>query len=207
MIGTKLNNIWTNLNPNEIRASFPSGEVLVFHDGMAALGPASDPDLLTWEDGKVTVKGDLIGNLIQGEISSNTPGNIAVNEQDVWIQISSFNVNGVSNGTTPDHTNDHITILETGKYLVLSPISASSQQANDYEYMVKTNNGTTDYDNLKIGRSLPVAGAKGAQPILGVGSFTANDTVEIWVQRLDGGSASRTLTVEHINLNLILIGK
>lgn len=207
MIGTKLNNIWTNLNPDEIRASFPSGEVLVFHDGMAALGPASDPDLLTWENGKATVKGDLIGNLIQGEISSNTPGDIAVNEQDVWVQITSFNVDGASNGATPDHTNDHITILEAGKYLVLASISSSSQQANSYEYMVKTNNGTTDFNNLKIERSLPVAGAIGAQQILGVGVFAINDTVEVWVQRKDGGSASRTLTISHINLNLILIGK
>ncbi len=207
MIGTKLNNIWTNLNPDEIKASFPSGEVLLFHDGMSALGPASDPDLLTWEADKVTVKGDLIGNLIYGEIYSASGGDTVLPTQDTWVQITSFDTNGISNGSIPDHTNDHITISETGNYIASITISAYSSQANDYEYQVKTNNGATGYDNLTVNRSLPVASAVGSAMARGVISLTANDTAEVWVQRLDGGAVSKTLSIPHIDLTLILIGK
>ncbi len=207
MIGTKLSNIWTNLNPEEIRASFPSGEVLLFHDGMSALGPASDPDLLTWESDKVTVKGNLIGNLIYGEIYAASESDVVLAAQDTWYQITSFDTNGISNGATPDHTNDHITILETGKYIASVTVSAYSDQSNDYEYQVKTNNGVISHDNLTVNRTLPVAGAVGSAMARGIVSLTANDTVEVWVQRLDGGAVSKTLSIPHIDLTLILIGK
>lgn len=208
MIGSKLNNIWTNLNPNEIKASFPDGEVLIFHDGMSAIGPSADSDLVTWEADKVTVNGDFIGNLNYGEIYAvDAASNIVLASQDTWVQITSFDINGISNGATPDHTNDHITVSETGKYIVSVAISSHSTQSNDYEYKVKTNNGTTDYDNLTVRRTLPVANATGSAMAKGIVSLTANDTVEVWVQRLDGGAVEKTLTVEHINFNLILIGK
>jgi len=208
MIGSKLNNIWTNIPEELIKASFPSGEVIVFHDGMSAIGPSDDTDLITWENGKVTIKGDLVGNLYYAEIYAvNAASDMALALQDTWYQITAFANDGVSNGSTPDHTNDHITISETGKYIVSLAISSHAQQSNHYKYMVKTNNGANDYENLTVTRTLPVAGAVGSAMAKGICSLTANDTVEVWTCRSDGGAVSKTLTIEHINLNLIMIGQ
>lgn len=209
MTGSKGNNVWTTgTTPEEVKSFLRGfGEVKIFHDRLTSIGPASDPDLLDWSAGRLQVKGDLIGNMIYADMYlAGAPNNISVNAQDTWIQITSFNADGESNSIIPDHTNDHITISETGKYFCVMSIAASSQQSNSYQYQVKANDGEMSFSNLTITRDLPVAGAIGAQPISGIISLTADDTVEIWVQRKDGGAVSRTLTIDQINLSLIMIG-
>lgn len=207
MIGSKLKNIWTNIPEELIKASFPSGEVVVFHDGMSAIGPSGDSDLISWGNERVEINGELRGKMNYAEIYAvNVSADMVLAEQDVWYKITAFANDGVSNSSTPDHTNDHITASETGRYIASMAISSHAQQSNHYEYKVKTNNGTVDYDNLTVTRTLPVAGAVGSAMTKGIASFTANDTVEVWVRRTDGGAVEKTLTIEHINLNVIRIG-
>ena len=204
----KFPDVYTNFDNDEIKAILSSGEVTVFHDALSAIGPSSDPDLITWENGKIRVKGDLIGNLNYAEIYAiDTLLDIAIPEQDTWYKITAFNTNGEFNDSIPDHANDHITVSETGKYIVSLAISSHSHQSNNYKYMVTTNNGTHDCENLTVTRTLPVAGAVGSATAKGICPFTVNDTVEVWALRTDGGAVLKTLTVDHINLNLILIGQ
>lgn len=208
MVGEKLNNIWTNFDENEVKAYLASGEVLIFHDKMPAIGPSVDSDLITWKENEVRVKGNLIGNLQYAEIyAADAVSNIALAAQDTWYQITSFNTDGLSNGATPDHTNDHITILETGKYIVSAVIAAHSVTSNDYEYMVKMNNGTDDCANVMTRRTLPVANATGSAMAKGICDLIKDETIELWTKRLDGGAVSKTLIVEHLNLSLIMIGQ
>jgi hypothetical protein len=43
------------------------------------------------------------------------------------VQVTAFDTNGASNLMTPDHTNDHITVIAPGDYLCAVSIGADSQ--------------------------------------------------------------------------------
>lgn len=123
--------------------------------------------------------------------------------QDTWYQVLSFATNGLSNGSvTPDHTNDHITVGKAGKYRILFGLSARSAAANTYQFMIKTNNGTADKTNIMIHIVTSVAGQIEARSNSGFADLGANDTVELWVQRTDGGAVSKTITLEHVNMHV-----
>jgi hypothetical protein len=123
--------------------------------------------------------------------------------QDTWYQLLGFDTNGVSNGSvTPDHTNDHITVGKTGKYKIEFHVSSRSAAANIYHFMVRANNGSTDINNIMAHRVTSVAGRIEAASSGGYASLSANDTVELWVQRKDGGAVTKTITTEHVTLSL-----
>ena len=84
--------------------------------------------------------------------------------------------------------------------------SSRSAAANEYQLMVKKNNGGTDITNIMTHRVTSVAGRVDTGSCSGIASLTANDTVELWIQRLDGGAVSKTITTEHAVLNLMMIG-
>lgn len=126
--------------------------------------------------------------------------------QDTYYQMLGFDSNGQANGAIPDHTNDHITIAKTGIYTVSISISSRSAAATEYQFMVKVNNGTADRMNVMSHRVTSVAGRVGTGACTGLCALTAADTVELWVQRLDGGAVAKTLTAEHIVVNIVQIG-
>ncbi len=136
----------------------------------------------------------------------DTGFNTALAAQDTYYQILGFAVDGQSNVATPDHTNDHITVGATGIYSVQFNVSARSAAANEYQFMIQKNNGATDLINIMIHRTTSVAGRLDGGASTGFVSLTAGDTVELWVQRLDGGAVSKTITIEHAVLNLMQIG-
>ena len=72
---------------------------------------------------------------------------LALAAQDTFYQMTAFSVDGQSNGATPDHTNDHITVTKAGKYLATINISFSQTTAVsiEYDFHIKTNNGTVDF--------------------------------------------------------------
>ena len=49
-----------------------------------------------------------------------------ISTQNVAVQVTIFDTNGESYNTTPDHTNDHITVDQAGKYLILVSASIDS---------------------------------------------------------------------------------
>lgn len=123
--------------------------------------------------------------------------------QDTYYQITAFSVNGQSNGAVPDHTNNHITIIKTGKYLIMASMGVSSAQKNEYDFHVQKNNGATDFTAISIHRTTSVANAVGAGSASGILSLTANDTIEFWVKRLDGAGVLKTIKIVNASITLI----
>lgn len=145
--------------------------------------------------------------LSYGEISAHdnaTATTLAA--QDTFYQVTIFDTDGVSNLTTPDHTNDHITVSLAGVYKVECTISSSSANSNSYDYHVKINNGATQFLNLTTHRNTSVANGLGACTISGLVTLSANDTVELWIQRSDGGAVSKSITINAVTLSLFQVG-
>ena len=144
---------------------------------------------------------------VYGEIYYHDGGVDTVSAlQDTWYQILVFDKNGESHLATPDHTEDHITISEAGKYLVIFSTSSRSAAANLFELMIKTNNGANDFENICSKRVTSTAGRCAGSRSSGICEFAVGDTIELWLQRLDGGAAAKTLTFETLNLSIVKIG-
>lgn len=129
---------------------------------------------------------DAVDGLRFGEIyveNNSTATSIA--SATTWYQVTVFDTNGVSNGTTPDHTNDHITIDHDGFYLIegSAAIKSVSAGAIVIECEVKLNNGATSLLNVHWDRELSGAGGDtGSTSMSGIAYLSTNDTVEMWVQ-------------------------
>jgi hypothetical protein len=128
--------------------------------------------------------------------------------QDTFYQIISFSANGESNIMVPDHTNDHITVTNTGKYLATIDISFSQTTVAsiEYDFHIQKNNGATDFPQISAHRDTSGSSVIGNCGSTGIISLTAGDTVELWVERLTGGATSRTITLPQVSMNLIQIG-
>ena len=101
-----------------------------------------------------------------------------------WYQITIFDTNGVSNDSTPDHTNDHITVGTTGTYriMVTCSVSSGSGAAGIYECVVQKNNGDSEITNLHWHRMLSGGGGDtGSASASGLAALTAADTIELWI--------------------------
>lgn len=123
--------------------------------------------------------------------------------QDTWYQVLGFDTNSQSNASvTPDHTNDHITAGKAGKYWAYFSISVRSAAANKYQFMIRTNNGATAKTNVMVHIVTNVADKVDSQSCGGYVALSANDTVELWVQRTDGGAVSKTITTEHVTMSI-----
>lgn len=124
-------------------------------------------------------------------------GTVVLAAQDTWYQVLAFTANGESNGAVPDHTEDHITVSKDGIHYGYISISWSQTTAVsiEYDFHVKINNGATDFPCISAHRNSGGASAVGNCSDGGPIDLTANDTVELWVQRLDGGATSRTITI------------
>lgn len=124
--------------------------------------------------------------------------------QNTWYQVTIFGNDGESNNTTPDHTNDHITILQAGRYMVSVSSCFSGGANKTYEMQVKKNNGGTSFVNAYITRKLGAGGDIGSISLSGIIDLDANDTVELWIRCTDGVTADATVC--NANLALVQIG-
>ncbi len=123
-----------------------------------------------------------------------------------WVQVTAFDTNGPSNLTTPDHTNDHITIGHAGIYLIVisaSVLSGAGLGAT-YECEARLNNGATSLPNIHWDRRLAGGGGDvGSTSASGLADLALNDTVEVWVQNKTNGT---DVTFEDINLTVVEVG-
>lgn len=140
-----------------------------------------------------------------GEIyaAANTTAS-TISTQNVWYQFTGFNTNGQSNLTTPDHTNDHITITKAGIYKIDFNVSFSGGGGKTYEVAVYKNNGATELTNIHIERKLGTAGDIGSAAASGFCSCSANDTIELWIRCTDVATANAT--IRDANLNVLQVG-
>ena len=135
-------------------------------------------------------------------------GTLALAAQDTQYQVVSFSVDGEKNVATPDHANDHITIAAAGKYLAFIDISffQTTAVSIEYDFHIKINDGATDMPQVSAHRNSGAVSAVGNCGSDGILDLAVNDTVELWVERLDGGAVSRTITFRALSLTLVQIG-
>ncbi len=123
------------------------------------------------------------------------------------VQITSFVVDGESNNMTPDHTNDHITVVKAGHYLCNVSMHIQSDSAGGADsvgYSVYKNNGNTEFSNLHGQRNLSGGGGdEGSVSLSGVIDLLVSDTIEVWIWNND---STDDIVVDDINLSLIQIG-
>jgi len=129
---------------------------------------------------------------------------LALAAQDTFYQVTAFSIDGESNNATPDHTNDHITIVKAGRYEVIISIdfSQTSAVSIEYDFHVHTNNGTVDFPCTSAHRDTAGNQTIGNTGGVGIIDVAANDTVELWVERLSGGAVSRTITFHKVSMVL-----
>lgn len=169
------------------------------------------PEKLYWADG-IEVSGtdfalgasELVPHYGEIWVNGNTTAT-SLFSLNTWQPIAGFTQNGLSNGTTPDHTNDYITISRAGVYLVTVSASFSGGPNSTYEIEVFKNAGVTQFPNIHAERKLSAGGDIGSSSLSGLASFSPLDTVEVWTQQTAGGLANPTF--RDITLSVSEIGK
>lgn len=150
------------------------------------------------------------GGLLFGEISSyDVNATISITGTGIGnkAQIMVFDTNGGSNGMTPDHTNDHITVLTAGWYFcsVSITINSLSGSAAQFGFGVYKNDGGVLFTNVHRHRDLPSGAGDhaGSVSISGMIDLAVNDTIEVWVWNEDN---TQNIVVDDITLTLIQFG-
>lgn len=122
------------------------------------------------------------------------------------MQITCFAVNGEALGATPDHTNDHITIDNTGKYLVTVSMAVDSGAGSGFKmgYACYINNGATLFEALHGHRDFDSGGSEhGSMSMSAVVALTAADTLEVW---LWNETNTTDIVVDDITLTVVRVG-
>ncbi len=182
------------------------GDAHIYYDGTDLI---IDPQLLG--TGAVNILGDLIftgdnTGLPFGEIYVKNNSNTMSVSSAGYTQVTDFAVNGESNNTTPDHNSDHITIIESGRYIVTVSMAIlnSAGAGHTIDVHVSKNNDTTVFANLEAQRTLSAGTDAGSGSISGIIDINATDTLEVWISS-DSGVA-RNITVIDITLTLVMLG-
>ena len=115
-------------------------------------------------------------------------------------QIDVFTTDSPARGTTPDHTNDHITINEPGLYAITTHISLTGAVGNIISFAFFKNDGATQL-GARGTRQLN-ANTLGSLSIVALEELSANDTIELWAQN---ESASTAISVHDLALRVVKI--
>lgn len=212
------------LNPKEVGSGYLhiAGQTLATDkimftqtDGNEYIDSLSDGNLDLGATTAINLRSDTIfvgsgTGLPYGEISAadaSATQTITTTGKANKVQITAFDTNGVSNLCTPDHTNDHITIVKAGVYrcsMTAHVASVGAGGADNYGYSVYKNNGATEFTNLHGQRDLAGGGGdEGSISVDGLITLAANDTVEVWIWN---NTNADDIVVDDINLNLIQVG-
>ncbi len=155
---------------------------------------------------RALVAADLPG-LIYGGISATDSAVVtAIAVAGVAVQITVFDVNNPSNGATPDHTNDHITIVTSGDYYIAVSATVNSivGAGSRFEMRVQKNNGAANVDPLHVDRNVGGGAVEsGSVSMSGIAALTAADTIEVWIEN---ETNTQNYVVESITLTVIEIG-
>lgn len=168
-----------------------------------------DGDSPTYSDLEVT--GDLLyssggGSIFGGIYVEDSIINTTLNSA-AKVQVPTFISNSLSNGVTPDHTNDHITILTDGIYKVNAYVGARNQASQTHDLILACykNNGTVSVPGAHIHRTLTGGSSNtGAITLSGYIQCSIGDTIELWADT--SAAADRIVTFEGANLIVEMVG-
>ena len=160
---------------------------------------------------EVSATGDVVfvgsSGLAYGGISTTTNSTeTVIAGAGTPVQVTIFQTNSPSNNTTPDHTNDHVTISKAGDYMinVSATVNSVSGAASRFEMTVQKNNGASDVGALHCDRNLGGGGSEaGVISMSGIATLAASDTIEVWIEN---ETNTQNYIVEDIDLSLIQIG-
>ena len=139
-----------------------------------------------------------------GEISvegNSTSDTIATN---TWHQVTRFDTASVSSRTTPDATENHITIDEAGMYLVTISVAFSGDNSVDWEASLFKNNGSTEITNVHMNRKLGSGGDIGSASMSGICDCASTDTMELWFRHQAG--VNKSITFQDVTMSVVKIG-
>lgn len=118
------------------------------------------------------------------------------------VKLLAFTTNGLSNGLTPDHTNDRLTVPDAqsaGDYIVFFQCAFSGTNNATFQFEFYLNQVATGF---KASRKLGAAGDVGSCSLIGLGSLVSLDEIEIFVD----GTAAASIVVEDAQLIAVRIG-
>ena len=118
-----------------------------------------------------------------------------------YVKISGFAANGLSDETTPDHTNDRVTVTGAGVYLVNTSISFSGTGNAVITFSVHVGQAEPT-QKISIVRKIGAGGDVGNANAVGILSLSASDQVELFVKS-DGASDSITPAEAHLTVTRI----
>ena len=145
--------------------------------------------------------GDLYGQNTSSTLTITTSGK--ANK----VQVTAFDTNGHSNNTSPDHTNDHITITKAGMYLINISMTLDSLagSAAEFGFSLFKNNGATEFGNVHVIRDLPGGGGgnHGSVSMNGIVDLAVNDTLELWGWN---NANTQNVMIDSVTMSIMQIG-
>ena len=158
----------------------------------------------------ITITGDILfsgdaAGLLYGEISvQDNSTETTISTAGTAVQVTIFDTNGENNGTTPDHTNDHITIDTAGRYLLMcsATVNSIAGAASKFTISIQKNNGTTEL--VHVERNVGGGGTEsGVIAMQCIKDLAASDTIEIWIENQTN---TQNYLVEDIIFSLTMLG-
>jgi hypothetical protein len=147
------------------------------------------------------------GGLSYGGISKvSNAVETAIAVMGTAVQVTIFDTDMPSNGTTPAHGTDDVTILVAGDYMIVvsATVNSVAGGGSRFEMTVQKNNGASDVGALHVDRNLAGGGGvAGSASMSGIATLAASDTIEVWIENETG---TENYVVEDITLSLIQIG-
>lgn len=157
----------------------------------------------------------ISGNIDFGSSGGLTHGMMSVNGNAVNTDITAvstitkftgFDTNGNYINTSPDHTNDLITILSDGTYLINCTIILQNPSTSyiTVECDIYKNNGSASITGLSgkeflFGNNLDTR----SMCLTGIANLTASTTIELWVQNQ---TSDKDFLISDCSLSLLKIG-
>lgn len=122
------------------------------------------------------------------------------------VQVDIFATDELYKNTTPDATNNHITIHKNGKYLILvsSTVNSIGGAGSRCVLTVRKNNGATVLSGLDVAHDFAGGGGESAPlSMSGLADLSPNDTIEVWIEN---ETNTQNYIVEDISLTVIQVG-
>lgn len=117
------------------------------------------------------------------------------------VKLTTWDTNGDSNGLTPDHTSDDITIDVSGVYHVDCNVSFSGTANATFQLHLRVDNVEKDEG---LHRKLSTGGDVGSAGFSGIVTVAANEVLTVWVESDDAGTGdSITPADAQFNVNQI----
>jgi hypothetical protein len=148
----------------------------------------------------------VIAPLEFGEVSILNNTSTTVLAAATPAQFLFFDTNGPSNGATPDHTNDHITVNKAGTYLVTCSVTTETTVGGGItlDLAVMKNNGATQVGAVHAHRDMAGGGGDvGSISMSGLAVLSSGDTIELWVENETNGN---DIILEDATLSIAMVG-